>query len=66
MYYVGRDFMRIVDIAAATLIVREAGGVVKNRYGEDLDMKISLDERTSVIASGSENNIPDIVFMHKK
>jgi len=66
LYYVGKEFMRVVDIAAATLIVREAGGVVKNIYGKDLDMKISLDVRTSVIAAGSENSIPDITFRHKK
>ncbi|MBN1280910.1 MAG: hypothetical protein JXA00_04600 [Candidatus Thermoplasmatota archaeon] len=54
-YYVGRDVMRVVDIAASTLIVREAGGVVKNRRGEDLDMPFSLTEHTSVLAACSEH-----------
>lgn len=65
-YFVGREFMRVVDIAASTLIVREAGGIVKNIYNKDLDMKLNLDERTSVIAACSEDCIPDIVFRHKK
>jgi len=66
LYYVGKEFMRVIDIAASTLIVREAGGVVKDIYGEDLDMDISLDKRTSVIAAGSESCIKDILLRHKK
>jgi fructose-1,6-bisphosphatase/inositol monophosphatase family enzyme len=66
LYYVGKEFMRIVDIAASTLIVREAGGFVKNIFGEDLDMDISLDNRTSVIAAGSEKSLQDVNFRHKK
>lgn len=66
LYYVGREFMRIVDIAASTLVVREAGGIVKNIYGEDLEMNISLDDRTSVVAACSENCIPENTFIHKK
>ncbi len=56
-YYVGKEILRVVDIAASTLIVREAGGVVKNLSGEDLDMSLSLEERTSVLASCSEQFI---------
>lgn len=66
LYYVGREFMRVVDIAASTLIVRESGGIVKNIYGEDLNMNINLDERTSVVAACSENCIPENTFRHKK
>jgi len=66
LYYVGREFMRVVDIAASTLIVREAGGIVKNIYGEDLDMNLSLDERTTVVAACSETCIPENTFRHKK
>jgi fructose-1,6-bisphosphatase/inositol monophosphatase family enzyme len=66
LYYVGKDFMRIVDIAASTLIVREAGGIVKNIHGENLNMELTLDHRTSVLAAGSEKCIKDIVIRHKK
>ena len=60
-YVVGRDFMRVIDIAASTLIVREAGGVVTDIYGETLDMSFSLDERTSVIAACSEELVHKIM-----
>ena len=61
VYYVGREFMRVVDIAASTLIVREAGGMVSDREGNELQMGLNLDERTSVIAAGSKDVIADIV-----
>jgi len=53
-YFVGRDILRVVDIAAATLIVREAGGFVKTMTGDELDMKFDLIGRTSVLAGCSE------------
>jgi fructose-1,6-bisphosphatase/inositol monophosphatase family enzyme len=53
-YYVGKDIMRIVDIAASTLIVREAGGHVKTITGDELDMEFNVVDRTSVVAACSE------------
>jgi fructose-1,6-bisphosphatase/inositol monophosphatase family enzyme len=53
-YFVGKEILRVIDIAASTLIVREAGGVVKTVSGDHLDMSLSLEERTSVVASCSE------------
>ena len=61
VYYVGREFMRVIDIAAATLIVREAGGFVCNRLGKVLTMGLNLEERTSVITAGSMDIISRIV-----
>jgi fructose-1,6-bisphosphatase/inositol monophosphatase family enzyme len=58
-FFTGKEILRVVDIAASTLIVREAGGVVKTISGDDLDMSLSLEERTSVVASCSEQ------FVHK-
>lgn len=52
-YLVGREYMRVTDIAASTLILREAGGFVTDKYGTSLDMTLTLDERTTVIATGS-------------
>jgi fructose-1,6-bisphosphatase/inositol monophosphatase family enzyme len=49
-YIVSKEYLRITDIAASTLVIREAGGVVTNIFGENLNMKLSLDERTSIIA----------------
>ena len=60
-YVVGREYIRIVDIAASTLIVREAGGVVTNIHGEELDMSFSLDERSSVIAACNKELVQSII-----
>ncbi len=60
-YFVGRDILRVIDIAAATLIVREAGGFVKTMIGDELDMEFDLIGRTSVLAAGSETLLKDLV-----
>ena len=60
-YMVGKEYIRIVDIAASTLIVREAGGVVTNIFGEDLDMPFNLDERSSVVAACNRDLISAII-----
>ena len=57
VYMVGKPYLRVTDIAAATLIVREAGGLVKDTQGKNLDMELSLNDRTSVIAACSEEII---------
>lgn len=45
--------MRIVDIAASALILREAGGEIYDlRDGQILDMKFSLDDRVNFLAVG--------------
>ncbi|KYK29753.1 hypothetical protein AYK20_00015 [Thermoplasmatales archaeon SG8-52-1] len=61
-YVVGKEYMRIVDIAASTLILREAGGIVKNILGEELDMPFSLDEKTSIVAACNEDLIKKIIL----
>ena len=60
-YFVGRDILRVVDIAAATLIVRESGGFVKTMTGDDLDMEFELAGRTSVLAGCSEKLIRNLL-----
>lgn len=60
-YFVGKEYMRVVDIAASTLIVREAGGFVKNLSDEELDMGFNLTDRTSVVAACSEELIHRII-----
>jgi fructose-1,6-bisphosphatase/inositol monophosphatase family enzyme len=60
-YYVGKNILRVVDIAAATLIVREAGGYVKTITGDDLDMEFDLIGRTSVLAGCSETLLKDLL-----
>ena len=65
-YVLGKEYLRVIDIAASTLIVREAGGFVKNISGNELDMTLTLDERTSVVAACSEDVIRSIISKSKK
>jgi fructose-1,6-bisphosphatase/inositol monophosphatase family enzyme len=43
------------------LILREAGGIVTNIFGEEMDMRFSLDERTSVVAACNMDIIKEII-----
>jgi fructose-1,6-bisphosphatase/inositol monophosphatase family enzyme len=56
-YFVGKNILRVIDIAASTLIVRQAGGVVKTISGDDLDMSFNVQDRTSVVAACSDDLI---------
>ncbi len=56
-----RGNLRVVDIAAAKLIVEEAGGTVTNEQGKSLDNKLSVTERTSIIAACNLNVHADII-----
>lgn len=60
-YVIGKEYIRVVDIAASTLILREAGGIVKNIFGMDLDMPFTLDERSSVVAACNEEIVKKII-----
>lgn len=46
--------LRVVDIAASTLIVREAGGEVFNLNEELLDLEFNLQNRSNVIVVGDK------------
>ncbi|OGS46743.1 MAG: hypothetical protein A3K66_00910 [Euryarchaeota archaeon RBG_16_67_27] len=56
MYYmhsaVQESKLRAVDIAAGTLIVREAGGHVLDLDGNELDLPLRADARTDLVAVG--------------
>ena len=60
-YVVGKEYIRVVDVAASTLILREAGGVVTNIFGEDFDMPFNLDERSSVVAACNMSLVKKII-----
>jgi myo-inositol-1(or 4)-monophosphatase len=60
-YVVGNEYLRVVDIAASTLILREAGGIVTNIFGKELNIRFSLDERTSVVAACNMDIIKEII-----
>lgn len=61
LYVVGKEYLRVTDIAASSLILWEAGGFVRNIYGDKLDIPLNLDERTSVIAACNEELIQNIL-----
>jgi len=62
-YVVGREYIRVFDIAASTLILREAGGFVKNILGKELDMAFDLGERSSVVAACNMDLVERIVSL---
>ncbi len=56
-FIVGKEYLRVIDIAASTLILREAGGFVTDISGNDLDISFNLEERTSVVAACNKDFI---------
>ena len=45
---------RIIDIAASKLIVEESGAVITNKHGEKLTNKLSIYEKSVVVAANNE------------
>jgi fructose-1,6-bisphosphatase/inositol monophosphatase family enzyme len=63
-YFNCEDFekrMRIVDIAASALILREAGGEVYDLNGKILDMEFSLRDKVNFLALG-DSSIKEMVI----
>jgi len=60
-YVVGKEYIRVIDIAASTLVVREAGGFVTDIFGKTLDMPLDLDARSSVVAACNMDLIKNII-----
>lgn len=56
-----RGNLRIVDIAAAKLILEESGCIVTDENGEQLNNKLNVKERTSIIASCNFNIHKDLM-----
>lgn len=56
-----RDNLRVVDVAAAKIIVEESGGLVTDRHSRTLDARLGVLEKTSLIASGNEKLHGDIM-----
>ena len=53
VYHYRKPILRIIDVAASTLIVREAGGVVLDRTGAELDLPLSLVPRFGLTAAST-------------
>jgi len=45
--------LRIVDVSAAKIIVEESGGTITDQYCHPLSAKLSVIEKTSLVASGN-------------
>ena len=60
-YCIGKEYLRIIDIAASSLILREAGGVVTNILGEELDIPFDLNAHTSVVAACNMDIVKEII-----
>ncbi len=56
-----RDKIRITDMAAAYLIVKEAGGILISPNGKDLDSDLDLRSKISFIAATNKNALNDIL-----
>jgi fructose-1,6-bisphosphatase/inositol monophosphatase family enzyme len=56
-FVVGREYLRVTDIAAATIIVKEVGGMVTTLQGTPLDIPLNLEERTGLIAAGTDTMV---------
>jgi myo-inositol-1(or 4)-monophosphatase len=63
LYVDNRGLLRVTDIAAAALILREASGTVLNLKGTDLDCALSLGERISLLAGCRESCIKALAMM---
>jgi myo-inositol-1(or 4)-monophosphatase len=61
-----RGFLRSLDFAAASLIVREAGGVVLNEEAEDLEVKLVPVSRSPIVAASSRSLGEEIIRIFKK
>lgn len=56
-----RGFLRSLDFAASSLIVREAGGVVLNAKAEDLDVKLFPVSTSPIVAASSRELGEEII-----
>ncbi|AIU70826.1 fructose-1,6-bisphosphatase [Thermococcus eurythermalis] len=49
-----RNYVRPTDIAAGVMLVREAGGIVTDEGGKPLELELSAEVNTNVIAAANE------------
>ncbi len=62
MAYAGvGNYIRNIDIAAGTIIVREAGGIVTDHHGAELNLGLDVSMRSHVIAARSRETLEMIL-----
>ena len=57
-----RRSIRVIDIAASYLILKEAGGEIYNLDGTDFDMSFDLDQRSNFLAVGNKDVYDMVIF----
>ncbi|MDD1776052.1 MAG: hypothetical protein LUP94_01705 [Candidatus Methanomethylicus sp.] len=65
LYVDNRGFLRVTDIAAACLILRESGGSVLDLEGKDLNCRLSLDERVALVAGPRKTCLESLGLIQK-
>jgi len=61
-----RGKLRVTDMAAAQLILREAGGIITSPEGKDLDAPLNATQRVSFIAAANKTVYDNIQKLLKK
>ncbi|ASJ15612.1 fructose-1,6-bisphosphatase [Thermococcus chitonophagus] len=61
-----RKYVRPTDIAAGAIIAREAGALVKDSEGRDIEVSFSATEKLEVIAVNSEDLLNTVLTVLKK
>ncbi|MBS7617078.1 inositol monophosphatase [Candidatus Bathyarchaeota archaeon] len=56
-----RGVLRAIDASAGVLVVREAGGVVTDGFGVELNFKLTVDARVSLVATSTVELASEIV-----
>jgi myo-inositol-1(or 4)-monophosphatase len=62
-----RGKLRVTDIAAAQLIQREAGGIIKTPEGKDLNARLDASQRVSFVAAANKtlyDSIQKLLMQH--
>ncbi|MHA1797783.1 MAG: inositol monophosphatase family protein [Candidatus Helarchaeota archaeon] len=60
-----RNKLRLVDIAAGILLVQEAGGMVINELGKEIEIPIGIDSHTSICAINKHLTAEITAFLKK-
>ena len=61
IYAVTDEYLRVTDIAASSLILKESGCFLTNIEGKKVNLDLNLDGRTSIIAACNMDLINDVI-----
>jgi myo-inositol-1(or 4)-monophosphatase len=65
LYVDNRGFLRVTDIAAAYIILKEAGGSILDLRGGELDCRLSLVERVALVAGPRKACLESLELMKR-